>query len=106
MFAQGNLFFRSSYEEISNFPVSLSVYYNQLVFILEGVGVFAAYLFLNHQDIIAEKMYSYKTSIFNVFKLQKTRSDVLKLTNKSALKNITLIGRPQEVALDVSNLKR
>ena len=106
MFAQGNLFFRSSYEEISNFPVSLSVYYNQLVFILEGVGVFAAYLFLNHQDIIAEKMNSYKTSMYNVFNVQKNRSDVLKLTNKSTMKNITLIGRPQEVALDVSNLKR
>ena len=82
------------------------MYYNQFVFILEGVGVFAAYLFLNHRDIIAEKMYSYKTSIFNVFNVQKNRSDVLKLTNKSTKKNITLIGRPQELALEVSNLKR
>ena len=59
------LIFRSSYETVSRFPTSLSVYYNQFLFPFQLVALFSAYLILQHKNIILVKLHKYFQVLFH-----------------------------------------
>ena len=78
------------------------MYYNQFVFILEGVGVFAANLILNHSDIIREKLGAHKSNFSNVVKFQRDRRTLIFEPKNGIIINRQVLEKQQEVVLDVT----
>ena len=76
------------------------------MFILEGVGVFAANLILNHRDIIRKKLGAYKSNFSNVVKFQRYRRTLIFEPKNRIIINRQVLEKQQEVVLDVIELKR